>query len=133
RVSRKIDPMSACVNGLKPRETRVISNGDLTCHPIFTSGRVCESQTSDVSARAPAVRIGARGQRNIRAVRAVGLAGEHERPEVQVVRPAVGATHDAVIVETLARVPGTGWLHAKLRQPASSSTAVRTLRIAGTE
>src|ERR1700722_8568082 len=37
RVCRKIDPMSVCVNALKPRETRVISNGDLRCRPTFAS------------------------------------------------------------------------------------------------
>src|SRR3984957_6563845 len=37
RVCRKIDPMSVCVNALKPCETRVISNGDLRCRPTFAS------------------------------------------------------------------------------------------------
>src|SRR5579864_3193177 len=34
---RKIDPMSACVNGPKARETRLIPNGYLACHPIFAT------------------------------------------------------------------------------------------------
>jgi hypothetical protein len=53
RVSRKIDPMSARVNDLKPSETPVISNGDLRCHPIFTSGLVVHPMYSvQISPRA---------------------------------------------------------------------------------
>ena len=75
RVCRKIDPMSACVNGLKPRETRVISNGDLRCHPIFTSSLVKHPMYSSV--RAPTVRAALRraAQRGQRSGPIVALAG----------------------------------------------------------
>jgi hypothetical protein len=70
--------MSTRVNALKPRESWVISNGDLGCHPIFTPAPARESHTSDVSGRVRAAdqrRRPGRGGRGGSACSPVGRAG----------------------------------------------------------